>query len=580
MPSVAIIGTRGYPSYYGGFETAVRKVAPYLADKGWDVTVYCRHGATRLDDPDTDPRVATPLTRGLETKSLSTLSYGLTSSVDAAIRGHDAALVFNVGNGYFLPLLKARGIPSLVNVDGIEWERAKWNPLARFVFRTGAEFTARTADRLLFDARAIEKYWHEKWGLDGAFIPYGSEVPPPLPVPDGLEHRGYVLSVCRLVPENSIPEFFAAVPKIAAQHPVVIVGSSGYNDEWDTAARELAANHPSVTWTGHISEYSRLLALWQHAGVYFHGHTVGGTNPTLVQAMAAGAPILARDTIYSREVLGAAGKFVAPNPDEIAETILAMMANPDDLDEACRANVQRANEHYSWEQVCHDYEHELRVLATRERVGFGKRVVAAAGTQLKKLVRKAVLSYSVRNRHRKADQILTFLQEQNVKDVLLVGTMGDEHIGNSGMVNAGIVEKRLAANYEVKMSINIEPAITAYPFMIADARDMPFEDDYVDFALANAIIEHVGQEAEQRKMVEEMTRVARTWVITTPNKWFPIESHTSAIFLHWFPAWSRKHEADFTRLLSRRQFRKLLPAGAELSGAPWSPTFTARYTRR
>jgi hypothetical protein len=201
------------------------------------------------------------------------------------------------------------------------------------------------------------------------------------------------------------------------------------------------------------------------------------------------------------------------------------------------------------------------------------------GAWFKKILRKAVLAYSVRNRHRKADGILAWLNEQHVKNVLFVGTMGDEHAGNSDMANAGIVERRIAASYDIKMSINIEPAITAYPFMIADARDMPFEDNYVDFALANAIIEHVGQEPEQRLMVDEMTRVARTWVITTPNKWFPVESHTSALFVHWLPSWRKKHEQDFTRLLSRQQFRALLPAGAMLCGAPWSPTFTARYVR-
>jgi hypothetical protein len=201
------------------------------------------------------------------------------------------------------------------------------------------------------------------------------------------------------------------------------------------------------------------------------------------------------------------------------------------------------------------------------------------GVQVKKIVRKAVLAYSVRNRHRKASDIIAWLQEHDVKDILFVGTMGDEHAGNADMANAGIVEKRLADSYEVKMSINIEPAVTVYPFMIADARDMPFEDDYVDFALANAIIEHVGQEPDQRKMVDEMTRVARSWVITTPNKWFPIESHTSAVFLHWFPSWRRKHEDEFTRLLSRREFRDLLPPGALVSGAVWSPTFTARYVK-
>ena len=121
--------------------------------------------------------------------------------------------------------------------------------------------------------------------------------------------------------------------------------------------------------------------------------------------------------------------------------------------------------------------------------------VAASGTavsvsdRFKQTVRKAVLWYSVRNRHRKAANITTWLAGHHVRDVLFVGAMGDEHAGNADMVNAGIVEKRIADSYDVKMGINIGPAITPYPFMIADARDMPFEDDYVDFALANAIIE-------------------------------------------------------------------------------------------
>ncbi len=366
MPSVAIIGTRGYPSYYGGFETAVRKLAPYLVDQGWDVTVYGRRGATRLDDESSDPAVKTRITPGVETKSVSTLSYGLTSSLDAAARHPDVALVMNVANGYFLPFLKARRIPTLVNVDGIEWERAKWNKLARRVFRVGAGFTARYADGLVFDSHAIAKYWQEKFGVGGTYIPYGGEVPPALPVPEGLTHRGYVLFVARFVAENSVPEFFGAVPAIAAHHPVVIVGSSGYGGEWDDAARNLAAAHPSVTWLGHVSNDPLLLALWQHAGLYFHGHSVGGTNPALVQAMAAGAPILARDTVYNREVLGPAGEFVAPDSKAITEAVLSLMRRSvEELDRSGQANVERAEEHYSWEQVCADYESALRSLVRR-----------------------------------------------------------------------------------------------------------------------------------------------------------------------------------------------------------------------
>ncbi|BBY17628.1 glycosyltransferase [Mycolicibacterium litorale] len=363
MPSVAVIGTRGYPSYYGGFETAIRKLAPYLADNGWDVTVYGRPGSTRLDDPDKDGRVTTRITKGLESKSLSTLSYGLSSSFDAARHRPDVALVMNVANGFYLPLLRSRGVPSLVNVDGLEWERAKWGPRARQVFRTGARFTAKWASGLVFDARAIESHWNEHFGVEGRFIPYGGDVPPMMRVPEGLTHRGYVLIVARFVPENSVPEFFQAVPAIAAKYPVVIVGSAGYGGELDATAADLAATNPSVSWLGHVSDDGLLLSLWQHAGVYFHGHSVGGTNPALVQAMAAGAPVLARDTVYNREVLGQNGVFVKADPDSIATSVLQMMSNARALDTASKANLGRAEKHYAWADICGSYEESLRMLA-------------------------------------------------------------------------------------------------------------------------------------------------------------------------------------------------------------------------
>jgi hypothetical protein len=200
------------------------------------------------------------------------------------------------------------------------------------------------------------------------------------------------------------------------------------------------------------------------------------------------------------------------------------------------------------------------------------------GAGFKKIVQRATAAYGLRNRRRKADHILAFCQEHNIEDILLVGATGDDWVNDPLWKRVGLVERKIAARYPIKMGINIEPATTTYPFMIADARDMPFEDDYADFALANAIIEHVGQESEQQRMVEEMTRVARSWIITTPNKWFPVESHTHTMFLHWWPSWRRKQDV-FTRLLSRREFRALLPPGAKIRGSPWSPTFLASYAR-
>jgi len=364
--SVAIIGTRGYPSYYGGFETAVRKLAPYLVDKGWDVSVYGRPGATRPEDPERDARVVSRVTRGVESKSLSTLSYGLSASVDAAVRRRPAvALVMNVANGFYLPLLRARGIPTLVNVDGIEWDRQKWGRAAKTMFRTGAKMTARFATELVFDAEAIGDRWRTEFGRDGVFIPYGgtpSDLPPPeLDVTPGE----YVVVVARFVPENTIPEFLEAARTIARERSVVIVGSTGYGGELDAAAERLDKELDNVRWLGHVSDDTLLFSLLQHAGAYFHGHSVGGTNPALVQAMACGAPVVARDTVYNREVLGDSGTFVDARPDKIADAVLRMIADPA-AQAASRENSRsRSAAHYTWERVCSGYESALAGLASR-----------------------------------------------------------------------------------------------------------------------------------------------------------------------------------------------------------------------
>lgn len=363
MASVAIIGTRGYPSYYGGFETAVRKLAPFLVDAGWDVTVYGRPGAVRASDPALDVRVTSVETRGLESRSLSTLSFGLTASGHAIRFRPDVALVMNVANGYWLPFLRRAGIPTLVNVDGIEWERAKWGALAKSVFRTGAKLTAKYGTCLVYDSREIAARWDADYGVGGVFIPYGGDLlQDELPLEEGLSHRAYVLMVARFVPENSVPEFFQAAEVISEHADVVIVGSSGYGGELDEAAKDLASRRERVHWLGHISDDRRLNALWQHAGVYFHGHSVGGTNPALVQAMACGAPIVARDTAFTREVLGEKGRFVDPSPNRMSEVILGLLHDRKEMDNQAEEARLRARASYAWADVNAAYERALRAL--------------------------------------------------------------------------------------------------------------------------------------------------------------------------------------------------------------------------
>jgi glycosyltransferase involved in cell wall biosynthesis len=368
-PKVGIIGSRGYPSFYGGFETAVRELAPYLADNGWQVVVYGRSRAVDANAPG-DPRVISVITRGIETRSLSTLTFGLTAVLHALRHKPDVALVLNVANGFWIPLLRLRGIPVVTNVDGIEWERAKWGTVAKAVFKAGARMTAIFSSRLVADAEEIGRRWQRDFNKASIFIPYGGRTPASLPVPQGLRHRGYVLFVARFVPENTVGEFFEAAEIVAREYPVIIVGSSGYGGPLEEQAALLCETNNNITWLGHISNDAELLSLWQHAGAYFHGHSVGGTNPALVQAMACGCPIVARDTTYNREVLGTVGTYVSPDSIEISRAIVELMRS--DGSERSKALQNRAAERYSWPAVCASYEETLR-LAMQQRRGLGQR---------------------------------------------------------------------------------------------------------------------------------------------------------------------------------------------------------------
>ncbi|MGZ8176958.1 DUF1972 domain-containing protein [Williamsia sp. SKLECPSW1] len=364
---IAVIGSRGYPSYYGGFETLVRRLAPYLVDCGHGVVVFGRPGATEASNAERDSRVVSRTTAGIERRSLSTMTYGLTAAVDREVRGVDVAFVMNVANGFWLPILRLRGVRTVVNVDGLEWQRAKWGPLARFVFRSGAILTARYADELVFDAQAIADYWQEKFSRTGTVIPYGGDVDFDTVSPSPFAPRSYVLVVARFVPENTIPEFLDSVEAIAEHAHIVMVGSSGYGGPLEERVRLLDRDNKNFTWMGHVKDDRLLFTLWQQCGAYFHGHSVGGTNPALVQAMACGAPIVARDTPFNREVLGHAGVFVAPSSSEIANGVRSVVSSETRRDVLSREARARAATHYSWVGVCDSYRKLLTSAGEGER---------------------------------------------------------------------------------------------------------------------------------------------------------------------------------------------------------------------
>ena len=185
-------------------------------------------------------------------------------------------------------------------------------------------------------------------------------------------------------------------------------------------------------------------------------------------------------------------------------------------------------------------------------------------------MRRSVLAFSIRSRQRKAEVIGRFLEDQGLRTSIFIGCSPGTNR------NEGIVERAVADRTTVLAACDVLHSEPPWPFVLADARAMPFGDGSADVLVANAVIEHVGDEQDQQRFVAEHVRVGRAWVITTPNRWFPVESHTASILKHWSPRW-RAGRQEFTRLLSLREFKALLPAGTVVVGRPWSATFTALH---
>jgi glycosyltransferase involved in cell wall biosynthesis len=357
LSRVAILGSRGFPSTYGGYETLVRYLARAWVAEGVEVTVYCR---TRDEARRTwlAEGVKCKWTPGRDTKSLSTLSYGLTSHLDAMREKFDAALVLNVANGFYLPALRTAGIPTAVNTDGIEWERGKWGKGARGVFLAGAKATARFADVLIADSEAIGEIWQERFHVRSVFVPYGGPIVDE-PGSDRIEalnlpKAGYALAVARLIPENNVELFLDALELTSPRVPAVVVGSANYPAPIEKRLKRLD-HEGRLRWLGHVSDQALLTQLWANAGVYVHGHSVGGTNPALLQALGAGAPTVALDTVFNREVLRSEEYLFPADPQRLAERIRGVLDHVEVQERMRDRGREIVRSRYSWSDVCSRY---------------------------------------------------------------------------------------------------------------------------------------------------------------------------------------------------------------------------------
>lgn len=367
---IAIVGSRGFPSTYGGFETFVREFAPFAAGEGHEVTVY-GHGN---DEPSSYwvDNVQVINVVGSQSKSAATATHGLNAFLDARRRSFDVALVLNPANGPFLPLLRC---PSVVNPDGLEWRREKWGPIAKGAFLSGALAVARWADEIVVDSLAIGRYWRVAFKRDTTFIPYGADVVldhDADPVRElGLEPGNYALSVARLAPENNVELAVHALARMPSDATLLVVGDANYHSPTVALLRNVQRRDARLKWVGRIDDQQLLGTLWGNAAVHLHGHSVGGTNPALLQGMGHGAGPIAFRSPFNQEVLGCTDRLYRDSY-ELADLWTNVLDRPIAQERWKQRCQERVAEHYSWRSVCRDY---LKVL---ERAAGGPLALARA----------------------------------------------------------------------------------------------------------------------------------------------------------------------------------------------------------
>ena len=371
---LAILGTRGVPPSYGGFETFAAELGTRLVKRGHEVTVYCRSHGGQAPSPVLEPgmdrrgrlssmgtwqgihRIVLPAPSA---KYFETVTHTFLSALDALRRDFDAALVCNAANAFALPLLRAARIPVAINVDGIERKRRKWNFLGRAVYAAGEALSVDFAT-VIADAEVIAEYYRENYAIEPVVIPYGAEFPDESDsdVLQRLGIRDYILYVSRFEPENNPLEVVTAYEKLEAAPPLVMLGQGLYAPD---LVRELKSHEsPLILFPGALygADYR---TLQRNALLYVQATEVGGTHPALIEAMASGGAVLALDTPENREVGGdAIGYFSTPTLPGMLREWLANRSGMDGYRERARS---RARERYGWESVTDAYERLFLQLA-------------------------------------------------------------------------------------------------------------------------------------------------------------------------------------------------------------------------
>ena len=360
---ISLLGTRGIPASYGGYETFAEELSSRLVQRGHRVTVYCRQR-----HPEAVYRgVRLQYLPTVHSKYLDTIAHTFLSTLHLLTHRADTALYCNGANAIFTLWPRLAGIPVALNVDGIERKRKKWNALGRAWYLASEWLSRFVPNVVVTDARVIQDYYRSRHRKQTVFIPYGAEAVKvagtDTPARLGLEPGKYFLYVSRMEPENHPLEVRQAFETLVTGMKLALIGDAPYAHDYIRQVRD--TSDPRVILPGAIygAGYHELQS---HCFAYIHATEVGGTHPALIEAMGRGALVLYRNTPENAEVAGGAG--IPFEPDELPvklRTVLMMS----EFDRAALRNraMERVRTHYSWEAVTDQYERLLASLKPSAR---------------------------------------------------------------------------------------------------------------------------------------------------------------------------------------------------------------------
>ncbi len=378
---LCLLGTRGVPAHYGGFETAVEEIGRRLVERGHEVTVYCRRGQSgEAVDPEQHLGMRLHTLPAVRARSLETLTHSALAALHTRLRPrHDVVFLFNSANSVFLPVIRRRGVPVAVHVDGLEWKRAKWSGTGRRYYRSAESLAVRWADALIADAGGIASYYRDTFGATTELLTYGAPVLEQTADDKlgamGLEAGRFHLVVARFEPENHIDLMVRGYRASRATLPLVVVGTAPYGDAHTAAIHAAAEGDPRIRFVGPVWDQQQLDQLYAHALLYLHGHSVGGTNPSLLRAMGAGTAVAAFDVVFNREVLGEGAQLFGTS-SELSAFVERAEADPASCASLGSAHRTRVQTSYRWDDVAAGYEELAQRLVSghsRRREVTGRR---------------------------------------------------------------------------------------------------------------------------------------------------------------------------------------------------------------